>query len=119
MAAPGTQYRQGDLLLTLADRLPADLELVPLAGEPLLALMPPARSGPGTHLVPSGPALRAFRQSGGEGLAEWLQITGSNVTLTHPEHAPLTLEPGVWRVTRQRQYDPASPGAAAHRRVAD
>jgi hypothetical protein len=29
-------------------------------------------------------------------------------TVTHEEHAPLTLPPGVWRFARQRRYDPAT-----------
>ncbi len=36
------------------------------------------------------------------------------VPLVHEEHSPITLEPGVYRVTRQREYSPKEV-----RRVAD
>jgi hypothetical protein len=32
---------------------------------------------------------------------------GSEVTLTHPEHAPLVFTPGTYEVIRQREYQPA------------
>jgi hypothetical protein len=37
--------------------------------------------------------------------------------LTHEEHAPIALEPGLYRVVRQREFAPAMPGA--FRRVRD
>ena len=30
-------------------------------------------------------------------------------TITHQEHAPLVIPPGVWEVRRQREYTPAAP----------
>lgn len=30
------------------------------------------------------------------------------VTVTHPEHGPITLEPGLWKVARQREYEHGS-----------
>jgi len=35
-------------------------------------------------------------------------------TVNHPEHAPIPLPPGLYRVTRQREYSPT-----ANRRVGD
>jgi hypothetical protein len=112
MALPHSQYRQGDVLLVATGALPANAEPVVFAAE-FLTLVP-AASGPGSHLLASSPGLRAFRRKGGDGSIEWLELAGS-ITLTHPEHAPIVLEPGIWRVVRQREYDPA----AGHRRVAD
>jgi hypothetical protein len=112
MAPIGVQYRQGDVLLVAADRLPADVEPVAFAAEPLALV--PAAPGPGSHLLAPSPGLRVYRRRGGDGPIEWLELTGS-ITLAHPEHAPIMLEPGLWRVVCQREYDPA----AGHRRVAD
>jgi len=44
------------------------------------------------------------------------------VTVTHPEHGPITLEPGLWKVTRQREYEHGSETRdreAKARQVAD
>jgi hypothetical protein len=108
MASPGTQYRQGDVLLTAMPALPAGLEAVPLLPHephPLVA-------GPdaGSHVLEGNRGLRLYRQPGSGASASWLEVTGDDVTLDHHQHAPLTLEPGVWRVVQQREYQPvASP----------
>jgi hypothetical protein len=118
MAPVGTQYRQGDLLLVAERALPAGLSAVPLAtGERLPLVAHGARGG--SHLLSSAPGLRAYRQRGGRDSVGWVEVSGGGITLTHDEHAPLTLEPGVWRVVRQREYDPSAPGAGRRRRVAD
>ena len=119
MAPIGTQYRQGDVLLVAAAGLPAGLEPLPVPAHGIYPLASSGAPAGGSHLVPLSPAVRAFRPTGGGGAAEWLQVTGGGVTLTHPEHAPLRVEPGVWRVVRQREYDPSAPRAAARRLRAD
>ena len=117
MVTAGTQYRQGDTLLVAAEHLPAEVEPMPLpSGQPVA--LATGGTGFGSHLLPRAPALRAYRLAGGQGAAEWLEL-GERLTLPHPEHAPLTLESGVWRVVRQREFDPAAPGARRHSRVAD
>lgn len=43
-------------------------------------------------------------------------------TVVHPEHGPITLEPGLWKVARQREYEFGSETRereARTRRVAD
>ena len=90
---------------------------MPTAGS-ALALMPPGATGDGTHLLPLPAGLRAFRRAGQDGgPAEWLHLD-QPVTLSHPEHASLTLGPGCWHVARQRQHVP-SPSGATHRSVLD
>ena len=112
MASRGLQYRQGDLLLVAADALPVNVEPVAFAAKPLALV--PSVSGPGSHLVDASPSLRAYCRRNGDGAIEWLDLTGT-ITLSHPEHASIMLEPGIWRVLRQREYDPV----AGHRRVVD
>lgn len=116
MAPIGMQYRQGDVLLVAEAGLPAGLEPLPPA-HGVHPLASPDAPGGGSHLVPLSPTVRAFRSVGGGGAAEWLQVAGAGVTVAHPEHAPLRLGPGVWRVVRQREYDPSTPRAAARRRL--
>ncbi|GGC69402.1 hypothetical protein GCM10011504_54110 [Siccirubricoccus deserti] len=119
MAWTGAQYRQGDVLLVAAAHLPPDLMPMPVPADQARALMPPATaSAAATHLVPLVCGLRAFRSINSDGSAESLEITGGSLTLTHPEQAPLTLEPCIWRIVWQRRYDPATAGAA-HHAVAD
>jgi hypothetical protein len=118
MAPIGTQYRQGDVLLVAEGALPPDLEAISGPTGNALALVP-GTPGVGSHLLPVAPELRAYRRAGGDEPIDWLEIGSRGITLTHPEHAPLTLEPGIWRVVRQREYDPAAPASARHRRAAD
>jgi len=44
----------------------------------------------------------------------YFRIRAGTATLAHPEHKPLTFEPGSYRVVRQREYTPAG-----WRRVSD
>lgn len=111
------QYRQGDLLLVAEDNLPPEIRLfAPCGGACSCALMSSEATGQGTHVVPLGTAASAFLGDGEEGTVGWLQVKEPGVTVQHPEHAPLQLEPGIWRVVRQREYDPAT---AASRRATD
>src|SRR5215469_14815167 len=87
-------YRQGDLLLLWQEaRPPVDLSprqsLVIVAGE----------ATGHTHRLQSGTILEAP-----DG-ALYLDVT--QVTqVVHEEHGPITLEPGLWLVVRQREYSP-------------
>ena len=113
MASPGTQYRQGDVLLIAMPALPAGLEAVPvLSHEPYPLVVGPDA---GSHILQGSGGLRLYRQPNSGSAVSWIEITGDGVALDHHQHAPLTLEPGVWRVLLQREYDPA----AGPRRVVD
>jgi hypothetical protein len=50
----------------------------------------------------------------GPGASDIFLSISAGGTVNHPEHAPIQLPPGRYRVTRQREYSPA-----AIRRVAD
>jgi hypothetical protein len=86
--------------------LPPDLVPVSAAGEPV-ALLLAGRAAEGTHLLQPSLNVRAFRSWGHQDGIDWLEIRNQPVTLIHPQHAPLQLYPGIWRVVRQREYDPA------------
>lgn len=49
----------------------------------------------------------------GEEKTSWID-TPEVVTIIHEEHAPITLEKGIWEVKRQREYSPQN-----NRRVLD
>ena len=44
----------------------------------------------------------------------FFRVSGDPATLKHEEHGPITFEPGVYKVIRQREYEPRG-----WRRVAD
>lgn len=104
----GTQLRQGDILLVAEAELPPDAEALPLSPGPVYYLSSPDGQSAQTHAVHRLPGLKAFRAKQGGGLIDWLRVTDTPVALTHPQHAPLTLAPGLWRVIRQRAYNPAT-----------
>lgn len=107
-ASVGTQHRQGDILLVAEAKLDPDTECLPVSAGVTYDLSRPDSPSSHAHSVQRVPGVMAFRARRGDGLVDWLQVTGAPVTLTHPEHAPLTLVPGLWRVVRQREYDPVT-----------
>lgn len=113
-ARVGTQYRQGDILLVAETGLPSDAECLPLPADRVFALSQSDGQSGHAHSVQRPPGVMAFRARRGNGLIDWLQVIGASVTLTHPEHAPLTLAPGLWRVVRQREYDPVTARRIPH-----
>ena len=89
------QYRQGDVLLERVAQLPRDAKPVP--GRAILA------EGELTghcHEIRSGAQM--FQTIDGQ---RFVMITDV-AQLTHQEHTALDIEPGVYRVLRQREYTP-------------
>lgn len=86
-------FRQGDVLITRIARLPAGLDerqsRIILTGEV---------TGHAHRLVQG----RVLEDARGMLFLEVLQRT----QIVHEEHHPLTLEPGCYQVTRQREYTP-------------
>ena len=97
------QYRQGDVLIERVDAIPA--EAVRVAGEIILA------HGEATghaHRV-TGRTAKLFEKHG----ERFLKLD-YKARVVHQEHAAIALDPGVYRVSRQREYFPE-----AVRNVAD
>jgi hypothetical protein len=89
------QWRQGDVLMERVDAVPA--EAVPRPGE---TLFQGERSGHAHAIRPAdGVDILAHADT------LYLRATGP-FTVVHDEHGPITLEPGLYRVWRQREYDP-------------
>jgi hypothetical protein len=105
------QYRQGDLLFEDKPdgKIPSGCDyreldslgrLVILEGEVTghaHAVRKPERAENGKPLV----VLYYNRRD-----EMFLSVDCENVRIEHDEHGPITLTRGVWRVIRQREYDP-------------
>jgi hypothetical protein len=110
MAEPGTHVRQGDILAVAVAAIPTETEPALIQSGARFPLVTGDSDRPGTHLVTATSSVRAFRRDAGLGLIEWLEVGEAGLTLTHSQHGALDLEPGFWRMVRQREYDPrASP----------
>ncbi len=94
-------YRQGDLLFIRQDTRPANL--APRQG----SVIAEGETTGHAHRLKAGTILQ------GPDNALYLDIT-QTTQVEHEEHGPITLDPGLWLVIRQREYSPK-----AIRRVRD
>lgn len=91
--------RQGDLLIERTTAAPKGRPVAPEAGRLILA------RGEATghhHSVPATAAMLTL-DAGGVMYLTIDQLTA----VEHQEHAPIALEPGTYRVTRQREWTDA------------
>ena len=91
-------YRQGDVFIARIDRLPAGAE--PVAG---LTLAEGEVTGH-SHRMESPVGNRLF---GGAGKL-YLRVGNAQSRVVHPEHGPVTLPRGDYRVWMQREYAPGA-----------
>ncbi len=94
--------RQGDLLIVKVNKLPLECKK---QNHRILA------EGEATghlHELDSGELYEK------DGILYFRVEKEQKITLKHPEHGPITFEPGVYKVIRQREYEPKG-----WRRVAD
>ena len=96
----GQYCAQGDLNIFAVDAIPDELsELKPINGEHVLA-----HSETGHHHVIDGNTVRVFKQ---DDFVSYLEVK-KPATVRHlrafDTHAPISLPPGKYRVTRQREY---------------
>jgi hypothetical protein len=110
------QLRQGDILIERLERLPDGLGIGDAAEARVVVLAAGEATGHAHRLeVPAGcrfrPASEAERAA--DPLLVGVAMLPAPATVTHEEHAPLTLPPGTWRISRQRRYDPTRHGRLA------
>ena len=101
MNAEARLYRQGDLLLERIDELPTGLKEISHNGFAVLA------EGENTvhqHVIKTS-GVRVFADLH-TSRATYVEIAEALALLEHEEHAPISLEKGAYRVTRQREYMP-------------
>jgi hypothetical protein len=99
------QFRQGDVFLELiedvssvelGDRVPRDKRTVVLAyGE----------ATGHAHAIREPGAMLFFGKGNAANEDRFLRVLRP-VNLTHEEHSPIALTPGLYRVRRQREYSP-------------
>jgi hypothetical protein len=108
------QYRQGDVLIEQITEIPAHTERQETAKAVILA----HGEATGHHhtlecagLVESWKPVSPLRfNPGSTALQDELFLSlPEPARVTHPEHAPVNLPPGRFRVIRQREYTPAAP----------
>ncbi len=92
-------FRQGDVLLVRVDAMPRGQPIEPEGGRLVLA------RGEATGHHHSVAVEDAEVVDAAEGV--FLRIMAAT-PLVHQEHAAITLEPGTYRVLRQREYAPGA-----------
>ena len=93
------QYRQGDVLLEQIPSLPDNLKRgVREEGRIIVAR---GESTGHSHVIADA-KVQSFVDSDGNLFLEVAEQT----EVVHEEHATLTLPPGVYRITHQREYNP-------------
>lgn len=103
--------RQGDVLVRRIKALPKNIK--PAAPENGRLVLAHGEATGHHHSFALSDRVALFREDGaGGGL--FLSVTGAPVALEHQEHTALTVDPGIYRVVRQREYHPK-----AIRQVAD
>lgn len=98
--------RQGDVLITRVDEIPADAKKRPREG----GLVILARGEATGHHHSFGSArvcMYAVADEFDSAGSGWIQVKGNGAVLRHQEHAPISVPPGNYRVIRQREYRPA------------
>jgi hypothetical protein len=96
------QFRQGDVMLTKIDGLPQGQDSRHLNTKTVAA-----GEATGHNHVLQGEAVTLFRENGwGPNQPAFAVIGANGATLVHEEHGAIRLEPGVYRITHQREYDP-------------
>jgi len=90
-------YRQGDVLIRRTAALPPGV--VPATGSVLAR----GEATGHAHVVVGDGVV--FRDPGSKAL--YVQVM-SSAMVTHPDHNPITLGPGLYEIIRQREYTPES-----------
>jgi hypothetical protein len=112
-------YRQGDVLLARVASLPADAVPVPRDGDGRLVLAYGEATGHAHVVTAVDPSATVdaellIRPDDQRDLEVRFLRVEREARLVHDEHATIPLDPGVYRVVRQREYAPE-----AIRNVAD
>jgi len=100
-ATPGDYVRQGDLYITLLEKIPQDVKL---DDSPQAQLAPGASKG-SRHILDSLDGVKIFKRSSASALQGPILSLSQSRTVTHPEHGDIELfEGGCFEITYQRQH---------------
>lgn len=108
-----TIFRQGDVLLTLVAAIPVGAKEEDLSKDSRVVLAYGEVTGH-AHAIMRDPETKALHvRAWSAGAERFIQVV-EKTALRHEEHAGVPLEPGIYKVTHQREYSPSEI-----RRVAD
>ena len=93
-------YRQGDVLLERIAEMPHTAKRVKSKGVVILA----AGEVTGHHHAIRKGKVRLYREPDTQ--ASYVEVAEAMALLEHEEHAAISLEPGIYRVSLQREYHP-------------
>jgi len=110
MKTNSIHYRQGDVLIQRIGSFPSTL--TPVARENGKVVLAHGEVTGHAHAIASPNA--DLYSAVDSGSVTFLEIRSALAELCHEEHATIALQPGKYRVTRQREYSPE-----AIRNVAD
>jgi len=96
------QARQGDIFIEKIDALPDGLEEVPRDSERDVVLALGESTGH-AHAIRDAGAILFFAKDKAANEDRFLRVLRP-VALTHEEHSKIALEPGLYRVRRQREW---------------
>ena len=103
-------FAQGDILIERVELAPVSGQLVPTAHDGIVVIAEGEVTG---HLHKLIGEITFYRD---DALARdipsnlyvgHVRVSGPSARLEHDEHAPIDLNPGTYRVRRQRQLDPS------------
>jgi hypothetical protein len=96
------QYYQGDVGLIRVAKLPDKAKRSEgiIANRFVLAY----GEATGHHHTLHGPNVTRYEVKEGEELVSYVEIAEALAELDHQEHGTITVEPGIYKVTRQREY---------------
>lgn len=107
MNRPAPIYRQGDVMLDGLAKLPPGATvqpITPIDGRLILAL---GEETGHAHAVSAADA-ELLDVATADRIDRYLRVR-SRTRLVHEEHAPIELEPGLYRIQLQRSYVPRRP----------
>jgi len=99
-----TQAAQGDVYLRRVDAIPEGL--IPNPAVDGVHILAHSETGH-HHTVIDRPGVQVFKKDAFE---SYLEITGQPLVLEHNRsfdtHAPIEIQPGIYRISNQREYTP-------------
>jgi hypothetical protein len=104
------QFRQGDIFFEQISEVPAGFRYDPARPPDRIVLAEGEVTGHFHEIVDDATEtvlLSPEDQSAVDDLILHIR-TPEGAVVTHPEHAPITLPPGLWKVGRQREYEHGS-----------
>ncbi|HEY6180164.1 MAG TPA: hypothetical protein VIX73_37240 [Kofleriaceae bacterium] len=87
-------WRQGDILIEAVDAIP------PTAGALNHRIIAEGAATGHRHAVEGPRGVQLYVYGGNH----YLRVEGARATIVHPEHGPIVLGAGLYRIWRQREY---------------